>query len=298
MSGGARAHVDVDRAVVVEHAESLRGSSDAGLFADLEPALFLVDGGNLLWRAAHGQPAPFTAIDGRDLTPVFRFFTRLRRVLGTHGLFAECVVCFDGAQAWTDRVAIDAGYKANRSYTDVDLAFMEWLPEIRAALDCCGVANIELPTHEADDLIATLAKQAEGRRVRILSTDRDYYQLIDDATVVVNTRTRPAVVDAATVTERFGVTPQQWCDFRAITGDPSDGIPGLRGAGPSKAAALLAGGRMLEDVPELEGSLDDLLRWRELIRLRTDVDVGIELTREPTPKLPAASTVCRELGIA
>lgn len=295
--GGARARVDVDRTVTLDRADTLRGSADRGLFADLEPGLFCVDGNNLLWRAAHGYPAPFTAEDGRELTPLFRFFTMLRRALGTHGLFAECVVCFDGPEAWARRAHLHAGYKANRTYEDVDLGFMGWLPEIRAALDCCAVTNIELTDEEADDVIATLGARSEGRAVRILSTDRDFYQLVSPSVLVLNPRARPAAVNADVVRSRFGVEPSQWCDFRALAGDPSDGIPGLHGIGPKRAAALLAGGRTLDDLRDELPEFEDALRWRELVRLRSDVALDVDLRAEPTPTLPPASVVCRELGL-
>src|SRR5438132_7756654 len=141
--GGARAHVNIDRVVAPARPEMLHGSKDVGLFAQLPPTLFLVDGNNLLWRAAHGWPAPFAAVDGRDLTPLFRFISLLRRALGTYGLFAECIVCFDGSEAWSERLDLDASYKGNRRYESADLSFMGWLPEIRAALDCAGVATLE-----------------------------------------------------------------------------------------------------------------------------------------------------------
>ena len=110
IAGGARSRIDGDRTVTPERPDAFRGNGDTGLFADLEPMLFLVDGMNLLWRAAHAPPAPFPADDGRDLTTVFRFFSLLRRALGTYGLFAECIVCFDGA----DRVDV-----ARRARPDV-----------------------------------------------------------------------------------------------------------------------------------------------------------------------------------
>jgi DNA polymerase-1 len=300
--GGARAHAKIDRTVVPARPEALRGSSDVGLFDTLQPALFLVDGNNLLWRAAHGPRAPFEASDGRDLTALFRFVSMLRRVLGTYGLFSECVVCFDGADAWSERLDLDATYKGNRRYADADLSFMGWLPEIRAALDCAGVTNLEVTDSEADDVIATLAFRAGTRPVRILSTDRDYFQLIGPATTVVNPRGRPALVDEMALVARYRVTSGQWCDFRTLAGDPSDGIPGLPGVGPSKAAAMLAGGKTLEDlrtnaVDIVSQRWDDLCRWRELIRLRTDVVVDFQPTGSPTPRLPSSSAVCAELGL-
>ncbi len=307
--GGARAHTNVDRVVVATRPDDLRGSADVGLFEQLPPTLFLVDGNNLLWRAAHGPRAPFLAADGRDLTPLFRFITLLRRALGTYGLFSECVVCFDGAEAWTQRLDLDATYKGNRRYETADLSFMGWLPEIRAALDCAGVANIEIADAEADDVIATLVARAGQRPVRILSTDRDYYQLIAPSTSVVNPRARPMLVIEGDVLTRYGVEAAQWCDFRALAGDPSDGIPGLPGVGMHRAAALLANGKSLDDLYELGCAGDemarpiverweDVRRWRELIRLRTDVDVCFASKGEPTARLPSPSAVCAALGLA
>ncbi len=302
VKGGARAQVNIDRKVAPLHSDALRERADAGLFEQLEPMLFLVDGNNLLWRAAHGVPAPFDATDGRDLTPLFRFIAKLRRAVGTYGLFGECVVCFDGADAWATRLEIDAQYKANRDYDTKDLSFMGWLPEIRAALDCAGVTNLELADQEADDVIATLTHRAQNRPVRILSTDRDYYQLISPTTTVVSPSTRPAVVGERDLVDRYGVTARQWCDFRALAGDPSDGIPGLEGVGRTRAAALLAGGATLEELRVrgtqiIVDNWDDVCRWRELIRLRTDVDVGFEPTGARTARLPSASAVCAELGL-
>jgi DNA polymerase-1 len=177
---------------------------------------------------------------------------------------------------------------------------MGWLPEIRSALQCAGVQTVEVATSEADDLIATLVGQATPRRVRILSTDRDYYQLIDETTSVVNPKERPSLVTPIEVRARYGVGPQQWCDFRAIAGDPSDGIPGLPGVGMKRAAALLAGERTLDDLRQLEpvaSRWEDVSRWRELICLRRDVDTGIAITGVASPKLPGPTAVCVELGL-
>jgi len=296
--GGARAHTNVDRVVAPARPVEATRFGDGGLFAGLGTPLFLVDGNNLLWRAAHGSPAPFASDDGRDLTPLFRFITKLRRALGTYGVFAECVVCFDGADAWSGRLDVDASYKANRSYENADLSFMGWLPEIRAALDCVGIANVEIADSEADDVIATLTARAAGRPVRILSTDRDYYQLVSDTTMVVSPRT--GLVDEPHIVARYGVTPAQWCDFRALAGDPSDGIPGVPGVGMTRAAATLTGGKTLDhlrDDPLVAEHWSDLVRWRDLIRVRTDVAVELVLTGAATRRLPSPSAICAALGL-
>ena len=224
--GGARAHVRIDRTVAAVP-DALRGRRDGGLFDDVPTPMFLVDGGNLLWRAAHSHPAPFPAADGRDLTPLFRFITKLRQAVGTYGVFTECIVCFDGAEAWTGRLELDATYKGNRDYNAKDLSFMGWLPEIRAALDCAGVANVEVSDSEADDVIATLVAGA-GRPARILSTDRDYFQLISPTTCVINRRRvrpswtpRPSSSSTAS-RQRSGATPAR---SRAIRRTASPAFP-------------------------------------------------------------------------
>ncbi len=296
--GGARAHTNIDRVVVPLRPEGLTIREDGGLFAELGTPLFCVDGNNLLWRAAHGNPAPFTADDGRDLTPLFRFITLLRRALGSYGVFAECIVCFDGADAWSGRLDVDATYKANRSYENADLSFMGWLPEIRAALDLIGVENIEVADSEADDVIATLTTLAAGRHVRILSTDRDYYQLVSPTTTVVGPRT--GIVDEARIVANYGVTASQWCDLRALAGDPSDGIGGIPGIGMSRAAAMLAGGKSIDDLrndPLVAAHWDDVDRWRDLIRVRRDVPLPVEPTGVATRRLPSPSALCAALGL-
>lgn len=296
--GGARAHSNVDRVVAPLRTERLKIREDGGLFTGLGTPLFCVDGNNLLWRAAHGNPAPFPADDGRDLTPLFRFITLLRRALGSYGVFAECVVCFDGADAWSGRLDVDEAYKANRSYETKDLSFMGWLPEIRAALDSIGVANVEISDSEADDVIATLTTRAQPRHVRILSTDRDYYQLVSPTTTVVGPRT--GIVDEAHIVANYGVTASQWCDLRALAGDPSDGIAGLPGVGMTRAAAMLAGAKSIDDLrddPLVDAHWDDLCRWRDLIRVNRDVPLPIELSGVATPRLPSPGAVCAALGL-
>lgn len=299
MKGGARAHTNVDRPV--DDVRDLRGSDDVGLFASEEPTLFCVDGNNLLWRAAHGQRAPYMADDGRDLTPLFRFFTKLRQILGTYGLFAECIVSFDGSDAWAERLEVDATYKSNRSYEDKDLSFMGWLPEIKAALGAAGITVIEIATCEADDVIATLVRQVSPRRVRILSTDRDYYQLVSETTTVISPRETPPLVTAADIEQRYGIPPTRWLDMRTLAGDTSDGIPGLQGIGPKKAVAMLADCSLEElkarGEPLIVQRWDDLMRWRELMRPRDDVDLGVTPTGKPTPKLPSVNAICEELGL-
>jgi DNA polymerase-1 len=181
---------------------------------------------------------------------------------------------------------------------------MGWLPEIRAALEGNGIAHVEHADDEADDVIATLASRAGGRPVRISSTDRDYFQLLSPTVTALNLKHRPAIVRPEDVLERYGVTPEQWCDLRALAGDPSDGIPGLRGIGPKRAAQILRDGRTLDDLraagalpAPVEARWTDVCRWRRLVTLRTDAQVHHAPTGAPTPRLPAPAAICRGLGL-
>jgi hypothetical protein len=131
------------------------------------------------------------------------------------------------------------------------------LPDVKAGLDTHGITWIEIGDAEADDVIATLAAAHPGREVLIASMDQDYYQLVRDpgpdhaAVRVLNTAMRPGtrLIGLAEVTARYGITPGQYPDFRALCGDASNNIPGVRGVGAKTAAALLAGGLVLEDMP-------------------------------------------------
>jgi DNA polymerase-1 len=278
---------------------TLAVSSSAGR-ANQE-ALLLVDGFNLLWRAAFGFPAVIRNPSRIDVTPVFAFFALLRSSCRALGGPVECVVCFDGEEGALSRQDVDPDYKRNRA--DVDVRPLEWLDDIKKGLDLIGVGWVESSTHEADDVIATIVRLSPGRPRSILSMDRDFYQLIaDDVTVLNTVRTRSkALVTRVEVVSRFGVEPAQWCDFRALTGDPSDNIAGVRGIGLVRAARILAGGLTLEQARAAgrlvgaagrtaEQTWDQVLVWRDMIRLRADV---------PLPNLPPHTGVDgRDLPLA
>src|SRR5207245_2022762 len=101
----------------------------------------------------------------------------------------------------------------------------------------------ESASFEADDDIATLVALIEARRTAIMSMDYDFLQLVSRNVHVIAPWRTYAVGD---VMSRFGIHPRQWCDYRALTGDPSDNVPGIRGIGPKRAAYVLHRRRVLE----------------------------------------------------
>lgn len=276
------------------------------------PPLLLVDGHNLLWAATFGFPATVRSRDKtRELTGLFAFFALLRVAVRDEVPDGppEIIVVFDGQYGGAARQAIDAGYKAQRPTDEAALAPIQFLPDIKQGLNNCGIAWIELEHAEADDVIATLvAATPPPRPVLVMSRDRDYYQLINDRVRVLNTKMRAGnrLIDAAAVQARFGVTPGQWPDFRALTGDPADNIPGVPGVGAGTAAALLAGLLALDELPD-SGRIacgrgravldhwDNLLKWRDMIRLRTDLALPVKACGQPSEALPAPRDVVEQL---
>jgi DNA polymerase-1 len=252
--------------------------------------IVLVDGHNLLWRATFGFPARIRSRCGIDRTSVFGFFALLKAATKQLTTAAEWVVCFDGQLGTQARLNEYSQYKAGRPVTSGEADPIAALPLVKSGLDYLGITWIEIDDQEADDVIATLARREVGRDRYVMSTDKDYYQLVDDSMRILNTALKRdrRILDGREIMNRHGVTPRQWCDFRALTGDPGDNILGVPGIGKVRAARLLSDGVTLEDIPRLgrlvgklgetlRESWPDVLRNRELIRLRT-VDLLPQLT--------------------
>ena len=278
--------------------------------------LLLVDGHNLLWRSWYGFPARIKSRDKtRDVTGVFGFFALLRVAIRELPSPPEVVVVFDGENAWGDRSAIDPAYKAHRATDEDAMAPIRSLTDVVRGLEATRLRHVCVDTAEADDIIASVVarchRQAPEREVWIMSNDRDFYQLLDARTRVLNTLRRPGqrIVDHADIEMRFRVTPAQWCDRTSLVGDPSDGIRGVRGVGPITAARLLADGLTIEALPEsdrlvgrvgerIRDSLDDVVRWKRMLRMQTHHAVPADLlSHSPSCELPKAPSVLDVLDL-
>jgi DNA polymerase-1 len=281
----------------------------------------LIDGHNLLFRACFGTPAQIWSRDPhdkRDLTTEFMFFALLRKGINEElPGWPEVVVVFDGQDGSAQRKEADAGYKANRPADDNALKPIRALPSAKAGLDLFAITWVEIRHAEADDVIATLAASCPERDVLIASADQDYYQLLRDASPghgsvrVLNTARRSGcrLSGPAEVRARHGVTPAQFTDYRALAGDASDNIPGVRGIGAKTAAALLDGGLTLEDLPasrRLAGRKGDaitsawqqVLTWRDMMRVNNQVPVPAgTITGFATTPLPRPAEVIEKLGL-
>lgn len=205
--------------------------------------LLLVDGSGLLFQMFYGMPARIVGKNGQPVHAVVGFIGALLKVIRLTSP-THMIVLFDG-ETGNFRSELSAEYKANRpDYSDIpeeETPFSQ-LPDIKRVLDRLGVLHYEVTENwEADDVIASYALTV-GRvdRVVILSQDKDYLQLVSDRVCVFCYRGKQSILfDEKTVTEKYGIAPRFFSDFKALSGDPSDNIHGLPGIGPKTACALI-----------------------------------------------------------
>jgi DNA polymerase-1 len=256
--------------------------------------------------------------DKRELTTEFMFFALLRKGINPElPCWPEVVVVFDGQGGSAQRKEADAGYKANRPADGEALKPIRALPSAKAGLDLFAVTWVEIDDAEADDVIAALVASCPQRGVLIASADQDYYQLLRDAgpghgsVQVLNTTRRAGsrLTGPAEVRERHGVDPAQFADYRALAGDASDNIPGIRGIGAKTAAALLDGGLTLDDLPAsgrlagrkgaaITSAWQQVLTWRDMIRMNNQVPVPARaISGLATTPLPRPAEVIEKLGL-
>ena len=253
--------------------------------------LLLLDGHSLAYRAFFALPAEnFSTKTGQHTNAIYGFTSMLINVLRDEEP-THVAVAFDVSRD-TFRMQEYAEYKAGRSATPRE--FSGQLPLLNEVLDALKIRHLEAPGYEADDIIATLATQAEaaGMDVLICSGDRDAMQLVSDRVTLLYpirgvselTRMTPAAVE-----ERYGVPPGKYSDLAALVGESSDNLPGVPGVGPKTAAKWIGqfGGLsgLVANVDQVKGKvgdalrahLDQVLRNRRLNQLVRDLDVGATL---------------------
>ncbi|WP_328918052.1 MULTISPECIES: 5'-3' exonuclease [unclassified Streptomyces] len=212
----------------------------------------LLDTASLYFRAYFGVPESVKAPDGTPVNAVRGLLDFITRLVGDHSP-ASLVACMDADWRPQWRVDLIPSYKAHRvaeepasealSTEAVPDTLSPQVPVIEAVLDAVGIARLGVPGYEADDVIGTLAG-ASRTPVTIVTGDRDLFQLVDDARGVRVLYPRKGVGDCDTIDEetilvRYGVRAAQYADFAALRGDPSDGLPGVKGIGDKSAADLV-----------------------------------------------------------
>ena len=221
---------------------------------ELGSPLILVDGSSYLYRAFHALP-PLTASSGQP-TGAIRGVVSMLRKMQADNLDSNIVVIFD-AKGKTFRDEMFAEYKSHRPPMPDDLR--EQIEPLHQCIQAMGLPMVVHPGVEADDVIGTLAVQAEarGESVIISTGDKDMAQLVSDQVTLVNTMSN-AIYDRGGVIEKFGVPPELIIDYLAIIGDSSDNIPGVPGVGPKSAVPMLQG------LGDLDAIYADLEAIREL----------------------------------
>ena len=256
------------------------------------PRLMLMDGHSLAYRAFFALPAEnFTTATGQPTNAIYGFASMLANTLRDEAP-THFAVAFDVSRK-TWRSAEFTEYKANRSKTPDE--FKGQVELIGELLDAMHVSRFAIDGFEADDVIATLATQAEadGFEVLIVTGDRDSFQLVSEHTTVLYPTKGVSELTRFTpekVVEKYGLTPTQYPDFAALRGDPSDNLPGIPGVGEKTAAKWInqfgSFAELVERVEEVKGksgqNLRDHLESVKLNRRLTELERNVELPKTVT----------------
>jgi DNA polymerase-1 len=262
------------------------------------PRVFLIDAHSHLHRAFHAVSG-LTTSSGFPTNALFGFLSILNRMVRSYSP-GYLAAIFD-APGPSFRVSEYPAYKSQRPPMPEELRVQ--VAKLKEILTAMGIRQFELPGYEADDLIATLARQAEARQIEswIISVDKDLFQLISPHIRMLRHHLdKEELVDREWVLRKLEVTPEQVPDYLGLVGDSSDNIPGVPGIGPKTAVQLLHQFGTLE---ALLSRVDEVEkpRWRSLLAehaeqarlsrrlaiLRTDAPVTFELEQLAwTPSTP------------
>ncbi|VWC54749.1 DNA polymerase I [Burkholderia lata] len=247
--------------------------------------LLLVDGSSYLYRAYHAMP-DLRGPGGEPTGALYGIINMLRRM--RKEVSAEYSACVFDAKGKTFRDDLYADYKANRPSMPPDLALQ--VEPIHGAVRALGWPLLMVEGVEADDVIGTLAREAErhGMNVIVSTGDKDLAQLVTDHVTLVNTMTNETL-DRDGVIAKFGVPPERIIDYLALIGDTVDNVPGVEKCGPKTAVKWLAQYDSLDGVIEHAGdikgvvgdnlrrALDFLPLGRKLVTVETACDLAPHL---------------------
>ena len=255
------------------------------------PRLLLLDGHSMAFRAFFALPVDkFGTSTGQSTNAVYGFASMLVKLLRDEEP-THVAVAWD-LSGPTFRHEQYEEYKGGRSETPPE--FPSQVPLTQDLMRLIGVANLSAPGFEADDVIATLARQGgeAGMEVLIASGDRDAFQLVTDSCTVLypgKSLSDLRRMDPAAVEEKYAVSPERYRDLAALVGEKADNLPGVPGVGPKTAAKWIAKYGSLDELiahaDEIGGKagqnfrdhMDDVLRNQRLNLLATDVELGADV---------------------
>jgi DNA polymerase-1 len=251
-------------------------------------SLLIVDGFSLAFRAFYAYPLSLTLDDGQPINAVFGFMTLLLQAIDKLQP-SHIVVCFDRAEPTFRHTLYDA-YKANRSPAPDE--FKSQVPLFKEAVKTAGIFVLEKPGYEADDLMGKCALLAQDKNLQayIYSSDQDTFQLVTDSINIVMSKKGQAdlqVYNRDDVHKKMGVYPEQVIDFKALKGDSSDNIPGVKGIGDKTASTLLLEHQTLEGIysnidtiksksvrSKLQNDKESAFLSQSLATICTDIDIS------------------------
>jgi 5'-3' exonuclease len=257
----------------------------------------------LIFRSFFGNKADQRAPDGRSVNGIRGTLDSLARLVETRRPRSLAVA---SDEDWRPAFRVEAlpGYKSHRVAEPVPPGLVPQLPMIEATLKAIGINWIGKPGYEAEDIIASLARQVDPP-IEVYSGDRDLFAIVRDPEVVIlyPEKTGLAVVDEADVERRYGIPGRSYAEFAILRGDPSDGLPGVPGVGAKTAAGLVRRHKTLDGILNgldwSEETRDYIQRARQVVFPVEDLELP-----DPVPGLPAKPAdpgalekLNRELGI-
>lgn len=258
--------------------------------------LTLIDTFGFFFRSFYALP-PLTSKNGFP-TGLLTGFLNFLNTLQKDGEDEMVLFCLESKTAGF-RESIYPDYKGNRPSAPEEFKLqlpiaIEWLQKL-------GYKAMSIDGFEADDIIASMVKKAknEGLKVRIVTHDKDLYQLIDDGKVIVWDPTKKKMVDTAACIEKFGVSPEDFIDYQALVGDSVDNVPGVRGIGPVSAQKLINEHKTIENiyknietiekklVQKLKDGEESARMSKKLVSLRDDLEIKVdyEALRKPNGEI-------------
>jgi len=245
----------------------------------------LLDGASMWFRAFYGVPSSVTAPDGSPVNAARGFLDHTSRLLTRHTP-TDLVCCLD--LDWRPQFRVDAipSYKAHRvvvgNATDTPDELAPQVSVILDVLDAVGICTAGVDGYEADDIIGTLAAQAVSPTL-VVTGDRDLFQVIRDGVRVAYTVKKDAIYDEEIVTGTYGLpTAASYADFALLRGDPSDGLPGVKGVGEKTAAALVTKYGSVEAILAAIDAGEDVTGGSKIAAARDYVDAAGPVVRVAT----------------
>jgi DNA polymerase-1 len=257
----------------------------------MPPTLYLIDGHALAYRmyfalTAGGSSQRWQTSKGEPTAGTYGFARELIRVLEQEKP-EYLAVAFDVGKTFRDDIFPD--YKATREKMPDELRTQ--IERIREMVDLFNIPRLEMDGYEADDVLGTVARLAAGQGlgVKVITGDRDLLQLVNECTAVYLAGDDQTYVTEADVVKKLGVRPDQVVDYKAIVGDTSDNIPGVKGVGEKTAIALLQKFGTLDSIyanleqveprwrNKLESSRETAYMSRDLARIETNLKIKFDL---------------------